>query len=83
MLYRPGKSLKRLSKSSSLHSKRNVVVGECGFFVSDVISGGLCRHINPVTHQSFNIKVCLSYSNEYLANDKNSTLFSHGELEII
>jgi len=40
MLYRPGKSLKRLSKSSSLHSKNKFLLGR-GFFMSDVISGGL------------------------------------------
>ena len=41
MLYRPGKSLKRCSKSSSLHSKKYFLLGECRFFVSDIISGGL------------------------------------------
>ena len=39
MLYRPGKSLKRRGKSSSLHSKKFFLLGGCGFFVSDVISG--------------------------------------------
>jgi len=38
MLYRPGKSLKRRGKSSSLHSKKNFLLGGCGFFVSDIIS---------------------------------------------
>ena len=32
MLYRPGKSLKRRGKSSSLNSKKNFLVGGCRFF---------------------------------------------------
>jgi len=40
MLYRPGKSLKRCGKSSSLQSKKNFCLG-VHFFVSDVISVGL------------------------------------------
>jgi len=44
MLYRPGKSLKRRSWSSSLHLKKNFLLGGCGFFVSD-ISGGLLGHL--------------------------------------
>jgi len=48
MLYRPGKSLKRCSKSSSLHSKKNFLLGGCGFFVSDVISRGLLGHLGPL-----------------------------------
>jgi len=44
MLYRPGKSLKRRGKSSSLHSKKNFCLGG-GFFISDVISGGLLGHL--------------------------------------
>jgi len=48
MLYRPGKSLKRRGKSSSLHSKKNFLLGVCGFFVSDVISGGLLGHLGPL-----------------------------------
>ena len=32
MLYRPGKSLKRRGKSSSLHSKKNFLLGGCEFF---------------------------------------------------
>jgi len=44
MLYRPGKSLKKRGKSSSLHSKKNFLLAGCGFFVSDVISGGLLGH---------------------------------------
>ena len=41
MLYRRGRSLKRRGKSSSLHLKKNFLLGGCGFFVSDVISGRL------------------------------------------
>jgi len=48
MLYRPGKSLKRRGKSSSLHTKKIFLLGECGFFVSDVISGGLLGHLGPL-----------------------------------
>jgi len=48
MGYRPGRSVKRHSKSSSLHSKKIFLVGACGFFVSDVISGGLLGHLGPV-----------------------------------
>jgi len=44
MLFRPGKSLKRCSKSSSLHSKKKFLLGGCGFFVSGVISGRLLGH---------------------------------------
>jgi len=32
MLYRPGKSLKRRGKSSSLHSKKIFLLGDAGFF---------------------------------------------------
>jgi len=45
MLYRPGKSLKRCGKSSCLHSKKNFLLGGCGLFVSDEISGGLLGHL--------------------------------------
>ena len=38
--YRPGQKLKRLDKSCSLHSKKLFLVGGCGFFVSNIISGG-------------------------------------------
>jgi len=48
MLYWPGKSLKRRGKSFSLHSKKNFLLGGCGFFVSDVISGGLLGHLGPL-----------------------------------
>jgi len=48
MLYRPGKSLKRRGKSPSQHSKKNFLLGECVFFVSDVISGGLLGHLGPL-----------------------------------
>jgi len=45
---RPGKSLKKRGKSSSMHSNKNFLLGECGFFVSDVISGGLLSHLDPL-----------------------------------
>ena len=48
MLYRPGKSLKRRGKSSSLHSKKNFCLGVAGFFVSGVISRGLLGHLGPL-----------------------------------
>jgi len=48
MLYRPGKSLKRRGKSSSLHSKKHFLPGGCGCFVSDVISGGLLGPLGPL-----------------------------------
>jgi len=48
MLYRSGKSLKRRGKSSSLHSKKNFLLVGTGFFVSDVISGGLLGHLDPL-----------------------------------
>ena len=44
--YRPGRSVKWRGKSSSLHSKRNFF--GWGFFVSDVISGGLLGHLGPL-----------------------------------
>jgi len=47
MLYRPSKSLKRHGKSSTLHSKKTLL-GRCGFFVSDVISGGLLGQLGPL-----------------------------------
>jgi len=47
MLYRPDKSLKRHGKSSSLHSKQIFLLGDCRFFVSDIISGGLLGHLGP------------------------------------
>jgi len=40
--------LKRLGKSCSLHSKTMFLVGGCGFFVSDVRSGGLLQHLDPL-----------------------------------
>jgi len=46
--YGPGQSVKRRSKSSSLHSKKIFLLGECGYFVSDVISGGLLGHLGPL-----------------------------------
>jgi len=48
MLYRSGKSLKRCGKSSSLHPNKKFLLGRCGFFVSDVISGGLFGHLGPL-----------------------------------
>ena len=48
MLYRPGNSLKRRGKSSSLHSKKIFLLGGFGLFVSDVISGGLLGHLGPL-----------------------------------
>jgi len=48
MLYRPGKSLKRRGKSSSLLLKKIFLLGEYGFFVSGVISGGLLGHLGPL-----------------------------------
>jgi len=35
-------------KSSSLHSKKKFLVGGYRFFVSDIISGGLSRHLGPL-----------------------------------
>jgi len=48
MLYRPSKSLKRRGKSSSLHPKKNFLLGGCRFFVSDVRSRGLLGHPGPL-----------------------------------
>jgi len=48
MLYRPGKSLKRRGKSSSLHSKKKFLLGGYGYFVSDIISGGLLGQLGPL-----------------------------------
>jgi len=48
MLYKPGKSLKRHGKFSNLHLKINFLLGGCGFFVSDIISGELLGHIGPL-----------------------------------
>jgi len=45
--YGPGRSVKRHSKSSSLHSKKNFWL-RAGFFVSDVISGRLLGHLDPL-----------------------------------
>jgi len=42
------RSVKRRGKSSSLHSKKIFLLGGCGFFVSDVISGGLLGHLDPL-----------------------------------
>jgi len=48
MVDRPGKSLKRHGKFSSLHLKKIFLLVVCGFFVSDVISGGLLGHPGPL-----------------------------------
>ena len=48
MGYGPGWSVKRSSKSSSWHSKKFFLVGGCGFFVSDIISGGLLGSLGPL-----------------------------------
>jgi len=45
MLYRPGKSLRRRGKSSSPHLKKVFFLGDCGFFMSDVISEGHLGHL--------------------------------------
>ena len=34
--------------SSSLHLKKDFLLGGCRFFVSDVISGGLLGHLGPL-----------------------------------
>jgi len=31
-----------------LHSKKKFLLGGCGFFVSDVINGGLLGHLGPL-----------------------------------
>ena len=46
--YRPGRSVKRRGMSSSLHLKKNFLLGGCWFFVSDVISGGLLGQLDPL-----------------------------------
>jgi len=46
--YRPSRSVKRRGKSSCLHSKKYFLLGGCGFFVSDIISGGLLGHLGPL-----------------------------------
>jgi len=45
--YRPGKRLKRCSKSITLHFQKNFAWG-CRFFVSDVISGRLLGYFGPL-----------------------------------
>jgi len=45
--YRPSIRIKRRGKSSSLHSKKNLLLGRCGFIVSDIISGGLLGYLGP------------------------------------
>ena len=46
--YELGQSVQRRGKSSSLHSEKFFLLRECGFFVSDVISGGLLGHLGPL-----------------------------------
>jgi len=46
--YRPSQKLKRRGKSCGLHLKKNFWLGGCGFFVSDVLSGGLLGHLGPL-----------------------------------
>jgi len=46
--YGPGWSVKTCSKSCSLHLKKNFLVGGYGFFVSDIMSGGLSGHLGPL-----------------------------------
>ena len=46
--YAPGQSVKIRSKSCSLHAKKNFLFARCGFFVSDVISGGLFGHLGQL-----------------------------------
>jgi len=48
MLCRPGTNLKRRGKSSSLHFKKIFSLGCYGFFMSDIISGGLLGHLGPL-----------------------------------
>jgi len=45
--YRPGQKLKRLA-SLVVCTRKNFLVGKCGFLVSDVISGGLLGHRSPL-----------------------------------
>jgi len=46
--YGPGQSIKRRSKSSSLHSKTSFSAWGMRFFVSNIISGGLLGHLGPL-----------------------------------
>jgi len=39
---------KTCSKSCSLHLKKKILLGGCGFFVSDVISRGYLGHLGPL-----------------------------------
>ena len=48
MLYRPGKCPKTRGQSSRLHSQKIFLLGGFGLSVSDVISGGLLRHLGPL-----------------------------------
>ena len=46
--YGPGGSVKRRSKSCSLHSQKKIFAWGVRVFVSDVISGGLLGHLGPL-----------------------------------
>ena len=46
--YGPGRSVKKRSKSSNLHSKKKILPRRVGFFMSDVTSGGLLGHFGPI-----------------------------------
>jgi len=48
MGYGPGRSVKRRSKSCSLYSTNIFLLGGCGFFVNDVMSGGLFGHLGQL-----------------------------------
>jgi len=53
--------VKRCSKSCSLHSKKELLLGRCGFFVSDIINGGLFGHLHLAQplDSSISLKVLL------------------------
>jgi len=42
------KGSKRCGKSSSQHFKKDFLLGVCGFFMSDVVCGGLLGHLGPL-----------------------------------
>jgi len=48
MCWRAVQIFKYFGKSSGLHFKKNFLVGGWGFFVGDVISGGLLGHHGPL-----------------------------------
>ena len=62
--YGPGRIVKRRDKSSSLHSKKNFLLGGCGFFVSDIISWGLLAtlaHFPVPGHQPLGGSISLKF----------------------